>query len=1187
MKKILLSFALAAVGLSSGNAQYLHYLTNPDTLRIRQTSGYVQQYLSTDIKDIDFSDPKKVIINSRNGGFDSYYRSSISDMRFYNQYSDPKTLLTKEQYGAYEGLFYAESCRDFDPYYLLVCLASDEMLGGGGIQDNLVGLDYLTLGNYHSQYENRVYETVYKINDLIRKAAALPSSIDAKVAAHTQGEMRFLRAYHYYELATLVSGIQYITDNDSWEQKAKTFSAEETWSHLMFDLKEAIRLMDGSLCPSLKEDGRVSRYAAEALLARAFLFYTGFYQGKHDIASQDASIDLPDGTSLTKQDVIAYLDDCIKNSPFHLVRDFRNLWPYTNRYTVEANPETAGLGLKWVEDDGAINPEVLFKIRYNVNANWYNYYGPAYANTYALTFGHRLASSSSDYADLFPMGGGWGAGTVAPNLWDDWAEAEPNDMRRAASIQDIKNTDFYRYNHYSDVVQLTQYHDKKISPVIGRRENPYSYSSYDQYEYEVFEVWMFHPNEHTQLDNNFQGGSIHPLNLIRFSDVLLMHSELTGTVDGINQVRNRAGLAPVTSYSLQALQQERRWELAFEGVRWNDMRRWGDDYCISALDRQLGQPIIYKQDHTTNHGSLFGLTDYAEQYAQTRGFFKTDTGNECLKVYDALAGQWTYGELNGVTYGTLKYKGTTAEDFINCQKGMVAGYTLDQMKDHVEAADGEIAEFAHMSVNGNTIYKITANGDTIARGTITLNETNDYDWRICTATISDGAVLGSNGCDRFDLIKLDDKLVLVDATSAIANGEAQFWVFRQTTNSDNIMYSLANKKWSYAVQRSYDNSYYREGFVGPWGLGGYNSSYSGFNVPGLYCSLVEDVSPEGLAAKASAWGISDTRDTDIYAYMQFNLADKTVSKYTRDGQLITTGSFEFEDEGYDLRITVHNNATLFPYAFYGEGDTVEKFYLRYSGWSQSVDGDHEILILREDTNDSQFTFWTFCQRGIIPEEMDEQVIIRQFDKDFNPAPDGCYFTISFKDGPKRVYGYECVDGTGFVISDGYTRVKAEKGTVCQKDLRVWVVNCNNDTVSITRTLTFNMDIQTAKEIVIWEDPAGAVGTAWDAAAFRFSENEGRYFPYLDDAIYWGQIGNELHFTIKEAAEGSTMRVMNGWWAATYYDNLPVATGDDFHFTLTEEIAKDCARGNGGDGKDLNLLVTNGQVVISKVYYLKE
>lgn len=43
-----------------------------------------------------------------------------------------------------------------------------------------------------------------------------------------------------------------------------------------------------------------------------------------------------------------------------------------------------------------------------------------------------------------------------------------------------------------------------------------------------------------------------------------MQSELKEDVSGINRVRSRAGLEPIGTYSLAALQNERRWELCFE-----------------------------------------------------------------------------------------------------------------------------------------------------------------------------------------------------------------------------------------------------------------------------------------------------------------------------------------------------------------------------------------------------------------------------------------------------------------------------------------------------------------------------------------------------------------------------------------------------------------------------------------------
>ena len=112
----------------------------------------------------------------------------------------------------------------------------------------------------------------------------------------------------------------------------------------------------------------------------------------------------------------------------------------------------------------------------------------------------------------------------------------------------------------------------------------------------------------------------------------------------------------------------------------------------------------------------------------------------------------------------------------------------------------------------------------------------------------------------------------------------------------------------------------------------------------------------------------------------------------------------------------------------------------------------------------------------------------------------------------------------------------------------------------------------------------------DAGAGRFSDNEGKGLPYISDDVYWGF--KTLIFEITDAQEGKfiwgddfgcTVRVMNGWWSATYADNVPLTTGL-WELPITEDIAKDCARGNGGSGKDLDLLMTRGTVTIKSVYY---
>jgi hypothetical protein len=125
-----------------------------------------------------------------------------------------------------------------------------------------------------------------------------------------------------------------------------------------------------------------------------------------------------------------------------------------------------------------------------------------------------------------------------------------------------------------------------------------------------------------------------------------------------------------------------------------------------------------------------------------------------------------------------------------------------------------------------------------------------------------------------------------------------------------------------------------------------------------------------------------------------------------------------------------------------------------------------------------------------------------------------------------------------------------------------------------------------KFYIYGEDPAAQPPfspAAWDAAEMRFSDNEGKHFPYLSDDVYWGF--KTLIFDISNATPDCAGRIMNGWWSARYDDNKDVQfTNGLWELPLTEAIAKDCARGNGGSGKDLDIMVTSGSCQINAIYY---
>jgi len=71
--------------------------------------------------------------------------------------------------------------------------------------------------------------------------------------------------------------------------------------------------------------------------------------------------------------------------------------------------------------------------------------------------------------------------------------------------------------------------------------------------------------------------------VLRYSDILLMFAEAenqlnpgsTAALTSVNQVRNRANATPLENIDLELIQEERRLELCYEGLRKYDLVRWG------------------------------------------------------------------------------------------------------------------------------------------------------------------------------------------------------------------------------------------------------------------------------------------------------------------------------------------------------------------------------------------------------------------------------------------------------------------------------------------------------------------------------------------------------------------------------------------------------------------------------------
>lgn len=448
-------------------------------------------------------------------------------------------------------------------------LMSDLMLGGGGPDDKSAkwvdNFEDPTEDTYRDMWVQS-YNGITRANGIIEKTAEADFSTYFSSAEEAQnfknqaiGEALFMRAFFYFRLGKFFGGVPMIVSlDDPRDAPRSTFT--ETFAQIATDLKLAIETMPSipfSQIPT-SQYGHANKWVAQAYLARVYLFYTGYMTNMEGQATN--SLPLVDGGSLSAADVKNHLEDCMNNSGYRLATDFRNLWPYSYVNIAAGKtvlPWAETEGLSWVGQDGHSptfgtgNYETMFVQRFSFGDwGWSN--GNIYTNRLALFTAIRDNS-------MVPFAQGWGWGTINPKLFSQW---DDNDPRKLGSILQVgkaeQGTDGYQRDKGDHETGLF---NKKYTALQYPDASGTNKGMFVQlYNWGNADMQLMHAQDFI---------------FMRYADVLLMHSEITGTADGMNAVRARAGLAPV-AYSLQALKQERMHELAFEALRWFDLVRWGD-----------------------------------------------------------------------------------------------------------------------------------------------------------------------------------------------------------------------------------------------------------------------------------------------------------------------------------------------------------------------------------------------------------------------------------------------------------------------------------------------------------------------------------------------------------------------------------------------------------------------------------
>ena len=522
-------------------------------------------------------------------------------------------------------------------------IMSDNCYGSGGLQDNKVKslhhLVEMSVNQYAEPYK-LLYGGIARATSAIETIDNVPWRDDQKpLRNQLLGEAYFMRGIYYLWLTQLFGDVPLITSTVVTPEMEEQADAETAiFPQVLSDLVSGANLMGTERGHG---DGHANKYVAEAFIARAYMFWAGFYKNVGELASGSApAIDLVEqegctAASLSQADVVKGLQDIVSKGGYKLCEDFRSLWQYSNSLLWDEAQDDQGHAYEFIKDMkrencfdqpgmGNGNTEEIFQVQF-MNASAWSITGTyntarMYSNYISVFWGLRNGASNQNgnRDNTYPFNQGWGQGTPSCNIWDDWTDAERTnnytDLRKKASLIDLDN-ELQNYTYEKDDCEESGYSVKKYAEVnldACAANNDTWWSMCEGYS-------------SSSLDNKMQGDHFEDFYLMRYSDVLLMLTELTGDASYMNQVQRRAGV-PETPYSLKAVQDERRWEFAFEGLRFNDMRRWTgnkpneNSYAPKALQAQAGKQIICLGDKSNKRTMKHMTCSWAKRYIDTNGF---------------------------------------------------------------------------------------------------------------------------------------------------------------------------------------------------------------------------------------------------------------------------------------------------------------------------------------------------------------------------------------------------------------------------------------------------------------------------------------------------------------------------------------------------------------------------------------
>ena len=446
------------------------------------------------------------------------------------------------------------------------------------------------------------YDGIHRVNTFIRSVKGMRGIITDEQIDEYVAEAKFLRAMFYFSLTDLFGGVPYYDESTNVNEefmnlKQLRSSLEEVRAHILEDLDEAIKYLPVEHAAS--EYGRATKGAAYALRGKVHLY---------DKEWQSAINDFEE-IVYNKSDNYGYALDDDYACVFKLYNGAKS------PETVFSIQNKSGVGTEY-----GMQIQALMGCRGAYGSCWNN----TVPSTQLVDMYEFKDGRPFNWDDIFP-----GYNAMSPDERKDLLsiemeggaivglrEADTAKILSAYTCRDprLMATVIVPYSHYMGNIGRTTNvdlifaldHDLAGNANGGTIQNNAGWVSY------LYRKFVTEGDQGGAISNRLHTPFAFPL--IRFADVLLMLSEayneagqLDKAVTEFNKVRARVGMPGLNSgpawmavnskeQMAERIRKERAVELAGEGHRFSDLRRWGYEIARKVLDNVdainiYGEPI--------------------------------------------------------------------------------------------------------------------------------------------------------------------------------------------------------------------------------------------------------------------------------------------------------------------------------------------------------------------------------------------------------------------------------------------------------------------------------------------------------------------------------------------------------------------------------------------------------------------